>query len=108
MRAALEQHILHVLGECELEHTRRTSCALPAPATCAPPPLSHLLVLGELEEGVEEPVHHFLYDPRLDLVVQTVQPQVGCGVHDVERGVEVERTMRKYERASVDEAERKV
>ena len=47
--------------------------ALLALAAGAPPPLGDLLVFGELEEGMEEPVRRFLDDLRLDLVVQAVQ-----------------------------------
>ena len=69
----LEQHILHVLGECKLEHMWHMPYALLALAASAPLPLGDLLIFGELKKGMEEPIHCFLDDLHLDLVIQAVQ-----------------------------------
>ena len=71
---AFEVRVLDVIEHGKLEDSGGTAGALAtAAASCAPFTAGDGLVLGELEEGVEEPIHHFLDDLCLDLVVQAVQ-----------------------------------
>ena len=61
--AALEVRVLDVVTERELKGAWGVAGTLAEPA-----PTSGASILGELEEGVEEAVHHLLDDADLDLV----------------------------------------
>ena len=55
-----------------------------------------------------EPVHHLLDNARLNLVVQSIEGEIGRGAHDVESGVEIVGPVGEDKGAGVDEAENEV
>ena len=63
MGAALKVRVLDVIAERELKGAWGVAGTLAEPA-----PTGGASILGELEEGVEEAVHHLLDDADLDLV----------------------------------------
>ena len=50
-------------------------------------------------------MHHLLVDPRLNLVIESLQGKVGSRAHDVEGGVEIVGAVGENECAGVNEPE---
>lgn len=98
--------VLDIVEDGKLEHPRGATGALTA-TTSAGAPLApgDGFVLGKLEEGVEEAVHHLLDDAGLNFVVESVEAEIGGGAHDVEGSVKIIGAMGEDEGSGVYEAE---
>ena len=108
-RTALDVHVFDVPEKRKLEDVRdATSALLAATAADAPLAARDTLILGEVEKGVVEPVHHLLDNARLNLVVQSIEGEISRGAHDVESSVKIVGPVGEDKSACVDEAENEV